>query len=91
MGFLGSANRDPAAFSNPDEFDLNRASTKHTAFGGGIHFCLGAALARLEGPIVIGALARRFPRLRLVPLAESTYRPNFTFRGLVNLRVELSS
>ncbi len=91
MGFLGSANRDPEVFDNPDSFDLSRASTKHTAFGGGIHFCLGAALSRLEGPIAIQALARRFPKMRLAQGAEPQYRPNMTFRGLASLPVELNA
>lgn len=58
---LGAANRDPAVFPDPDRLDLRRSPNKHVAFGYGIHHCLGAALARLEAPILLGALLNRFP------------------------------
>jgi cytochrome P450 len=63
---LNAANRDPKYFSEPDKFDLQRADNKHLAFGYGIHFCVGATLARAEGAIAIGSAIRRFPNLRLV-------------------------
>jgi cytochrome P450 len=63
--FLGAANRDPAQFSDPDGLDLARNPNKHVAFGMGIHYCLGAPLARLEAQIAFPEILRRFPRLQL--------------------------
>jgi cytochrome P450 len=73
---IAAANRDPAAFDRPEEVDIGRQKNKHLAFATGIHVCLGAALARLEGRIAIGKLVKRFPTLRahgrreMVPLAR---------------------
>jgi cytochrome P450 len=83
-----SANRDPAAFERPEQLDLGRSPNPHVTFGGGAHFCIGAALARLEGRIAIGTLVRRFPRLRLLP-PKPQWRPSFTIRGLRELRLGL--
>lgn len=65
MLMLGAANRDPAQFPNPNQLDICRQPNRHVAFGYGIHFCLGAPLARLEGQIAINAILRRMPNLRL--------------------------
>ena len=80
---LASANRDAAHFDRPDELDVTRAENKHLAFGFGIHYCLGAPLARLEGVIALRTLFARFPDVRLaVPPDECRWRPGVLFRGL---------
>jgi hypothetical protein len=84
-----AANRDPAVFADPDRLDLGRTPNPHVGFGGGAHFCLGAALARLEGRVAIGTLARRFPGLRLLE-PKPEWRPSFTIRGLRRLPLALS-
>jgi cytochrome P450 PksS len=87
---LGSANRDGERFSDPDDVDLTRDTRQHVAFGQGIHYCLGAPLARLEGQIAIGSLIRRFPNLRLAAPAETlTWRPGMVIRSLHRLPVAL--
>ena len=85
---LGAANRDPARFPIPDRLDLSRGDSRHLSFGGGIHYCLGAPLARMEGEIAFGTLARRMPTLRLAA-DEVTYRDNFLLRGLRALPVSV--
>ncbi len=65
-----AANRDPTVFANPDEFDLHRDRTRHMSFGLGVHFCLGAPMARLEAEVALGALADRLPNLRLLGTGE---------------------
>jgi cytochrome P450 len=85
---LGSANRDSAAFARPDELDLGREPSEHLAFGYGIHFCLGAQLARLEGQVAFRELARRFPDLRLATAEPRRRRLTF-LRGLEALPVRV--
>jgi cytochrome P450 len=86
---LGAANRDPDQFPDPDRLDITRRPNRHVAFGHGVHFCLGAPLARLEGQIAIDAVVRRFPRLRLA-CDDIEWQPNDVFRGLTALPVMLA-
>lgn len=86
---IASADHDAERFSDPDALDLTRADNKHLAFGKGIHFCLGAPLARMEGQIAINTLLRRMPDLRLKDSPESLmWRPGLVLRGLKGLPVE---
>jgi cytochrome P450 len=86
-----SANRDPGRFAEPDRLDLSRDATGHLAFGHGIHHCLGAPLARLEGEIAIGSLLDRLPGLTLaVPPSELRWRRSSLIHGLESLPVRLS-
>ena len=84
--FISSANRDPEVFANPDTFDISRDPNPHVAFGSGVHHCLGATLARVEGQEVFKALAERFPALQ-VETEELEYQPSITFRSLKSLPV----
>ncbi len=87
---LLAANRDPDQFGEPGQLDLSRDCGTHTAFGHGIHYCLGAPLARLEARIALGALLDRFPRLSLaVPADTLTRKPSMTMNGLTALPVRL--
>lgn len=83
---LAAANRDPEQFPEPDRLNLRRTENAHVAFGHGIHFCLGAALARLEGHIAMATLLERYPEIRLLDEAPR-WQQNFTLRGLKSLRV----
>jgi unspecific monooxygenase len=87
MLILGAANRDPAAFAEPHKLDVRRDARRHVAFGGGIHHCLGAVLARMEGVIAFKALLDAFPTIDLA--APPTRRPTLTLRGLEMLLVSL--
>jgi len=83
---LGSANRDPAVYPHgPDQLDITRPNVKPLSFGGGIHFCLGAQLARIEAEIAINTLLRRIPSLRLDDAENPEWRPTFVLRGLKHL------
>jgi pimeloyl-[acyl-carrier protein] synthase len=86
MTVLAAANRDPAQFPDPDRLDIRRENNYHLAFGQGIHFCLGASLARAEGQIAIGTLLQRLPRVTLLDETPQ-WRPAFTLRGLETLPV----
>ena len=83
---IGAANRDPAQFPDPDRLDITRRDNRHIAFGFGIHFCLGAPLARVEGQIALGTLLRRMPGLAL-QAATPEWRESSTLRGLKALPV----
>ena len=82
---LGAANRDPLHYPDPDRLDITREQDALTAFGGGIHFCLGAPLARLEAQVMFNTLARRVPELRVE--GDVRWRPSFVIRGLESLPV----
>jgi cytochrome P450 len=86
LGLLfGSANRDPAVFDRPDDLDVAREPNPHVSFGAGVHFCLGAPLARLELETSFATVLQRLPKLRLVE--EPSWKPNYIIRGLRALRV----
>ena len=85
---LGAANRDPRKYKEPDQFDIRRADANHLSFGGGIHFCLGAPLARLELETTIAELARS--ETEIVIIAPTIRRPTFQFRGYDRLVIALS-
>jgi cytochrome P450 len=85
---LGSANRDPEAFDQPDTFLIDRSDNKHIAFGGGAHYCLGGWLARIQTQLMMEALLDRFPKLELVdPVPE--WNNNLAIRTLVKLPVQI--
>jgi cytochrome P450 len=83
---LGSANHDPAVYpDHPERLDITRSNVRPLSFGGGIHFCLGAQLARIEAEIAIETLLRRLPDLRLDDAVNPEWRPTFVLRGLKRL------
>jgi hypothetical protein len=82
---LGAANRDPAQYRDPDRLDVGRLDIRPLSFGGGIHHCLGAQLARLEGELVFAALIERLPNLQLPEKDCPAWRQSFALRGLSRL------
>lgn len=89
IALLGAANRDPEVFDQPDRLDLSRPNVRPLSFGGGIHYCLGAHLARHELEIALGTLLRRLPDLRLLAAdGRVDWRPTLTLRGPRSLRAE---
>jgi cytochrome P450 len=89
VGLLGAANRDPERFADPDRLDLARSPNPHFGFGRGIHFCLGAPLARLEAQVAIGELVRRFPEIELAD--EPRRSDTILFRTLEALPLRLGA
>jgi cytochrome P450 len=88
---LSGANRDPARFGDPDRLDLARDGSGHLAFGHGIHYCLGAPLARLEAEIAFAGLLARFGSIQLaVPVSSLRWRPSTLIHGLEALPVRLA-
>ncbi len=87
MQVIGAANRDPAVFADPDRFDILRSPNPHIGFGRGIHFCLGAPLARIEAPLAVLALLRRFPNMRLASDTQNWRREVGALRSLRALPV----
>ena len=87
---MGAANRDPDRFPDPDRFDVTRGDNQALSFGWGIHHCLGAGLARLEGRIVFEQLTERFRAIELLD-EEPPRQPGFFLRGLRRLPVRLPS
>jgi cytochrome P450 PksS len=88
LAVVGSANHDESRFPNPETLDIAREPNNHLGFGRGIHFCLGAPLARLEGQMAFTALFQRFPNLRLARLPEfMRWRRNLFLRALEDLPV----
>jgi cytochrome P450 PksS len=89
LGVIGSANHDETVFENPDELQITRDPNRHLSFGQGIHFCLGAPLARMEAQIAFTALLKRLPDLRLKSSVDSLrWRPSIFLRGLTSLPVK---
>ena len=81
---LGAANRDPAVYAEPERFDITRANTSHHSFGGGVHYCLGAPLARAEAQMAVGTMVRRFPKMQFGD-SPLEWRRVPGFRGLKRL------
>jgi hypothetical protein len=85
LTLLGAANRDPAQYQDPDTLDVDRQNVRPLSFGGGIHYCLGAQLARLEAELVFTALIERLPNIELPEKDTPAWRRSFTLRGLSKL------
>ena len=90
IAWIGSANRDQAQFPEPDRFDIDRQPNRHIAFGYGIHYCLGAPLARLEAQIALEAMLKRFADVRLAPGITLEPLPSMIVYGVRSLPIEFS-
>ena len=88
ISVIGSANRDETVFDRPDTFDITRPAPKHLTFGGAVHHCLGAPLARMEAELAVGTIVTRFPDLRLA-VDDAEWLDNFNVRGLKELPVSV--
>jgi cytochrome P450 len=86
--FLGAANRDPRRWDNPDRYDITRRTSGHVGFGSGIHMCVGQLVARLEGEVMLAALARKVGKIEITSPAKRRY--NNTLRGLENLPITMT-
>jgi cytochrome P450 len=87
VALIGAANRDPEVFPDPDRMDVTREKLRPLSFGGGIHFCIGAQLARIEAEVVFSTLLRRMPDIALADRGAPQWRQSFTLRGLTTLPV----
>ena len=85
---IAAANRDPAAFVDPDRLDVTRAPNRHVAFASGAHVCVGLSIARMEGRVAIQRFLKRFPNYRLAAPAQRGNRARF--RGFLTMPVELA-
>jgi cytochrome P450 len=85
IALLAAANRDPAAFEHPDQLDITREKIKPLSFGGGIHLCLGAQLARIEAAEALSALFQRLPDLELTDYEQPEWKQTITLRGVTRL------
>ena len=90
VALIGAANRDPDVFADPDRLDVTRERLRPLSFGGGIHFCIGAQLARMEAEVVFSTVLRRMPNIALVDRGPPQWRESFTLRGLTTLPAEWS-
>lgn len=88
MAVLPSANHDPATFTDPDRLDIGRGDTHHLGFGGGVHACIGAALARMEARIAMNALLKAYPRMELA-VSEPSHIVGWAVRGVTSLPVNV--
>ena len=85
LTIVAAANRDPAVYDDPEALDVKRSNVKPLSFGGGIHHCLGAQLARIEGCEAFSELLTRLPNLELDDVENAHWKPTITLRGLLEL------
>ena len=87
--FLGSANRDPRRWENADQYDITRRTAGHVGYGSGIHMCVGQLVARVEGEVMLAALARKVGKIEITGEPKRLY--NNTLRGLESLPIRMSA